>query len=131
VLQAVIEHAESGGATERAIARAAEHIRSSGAMFAVQETVEPTRGRILRHLDETYTPPRSQYPYQGVISAALSQRERQVLTALRELDSVAAIAKHLHLSVNTVKTYKRSLYRKLGVRTRAEALEFSAAQPSP
>ena len=46
-----------------------------------------------------------------------------MLAALARFDSVAAIAGELHLSVNTVKTHKRSLYRKLGVRSRAEAIE--------
>lgn len=129
VLQAVIEHAESGGATERTITRAADHIRASGAMWAVQEAIEPTRGRILSRLNLPYTPPRSQYPYHGVISVDLSQRERQVMAALIKFDSVAAMASELHLSVNTVKTYKRSLYRKLGVRSRAEVLDHVEAQP--
>ncbi len=125
VLHAAIEHAESGGATERTVARAADHIRSSGAMHALQEAIEPTRDRIVRRLGMSYSPPRSEYPYRGVISVDLSQREQEVLSALARLDSVAAIAAALHLSVNTVKTYKRSLYRKLGARSRAEALEYA------
>lgn len=127
VLHAAIEHAESGGATERTVARAADHIRSSGAMYALQEAIEPTRDRIVRRLGMSYSPPRSEYPYRGVISVDLSQREQEVLSALARLDSVAAIAAALHLSVNTVKTYKRSLYRKLGARNRAEALEYARA----
>lgn len=129
VLHAAIEHAASGGATERTVARAADHIRSSGAIHALQEVIEPTRDRILRRLEASYSPPRRQYPYLGVITVDLSQREREVLSALDRLDSVAAIAAALHLSVNTVKTYKRSLYRKLGARNRAEALEYAHMRP--
>ena len=126
VLHAVIEHAESGKASERTISRAADHIRSSGALYAVQEAVEPTRGRILSRLNVSSSLPRVQYPYNGVITVDLSQRESEVLAALTRHESVAAIASELHLSTNTVKTYKRSLYRKLGARTRAEALEHAA-----
>ncbi|MDP3951830.1 helix-turn-helix transcriptional regulator [Microbacterium sp.] len=131
LLHAAIEHAESGEATERAVTRAVDHVRSSGALYALQETIDPTRDRIVRRLGMPYSPPRSEYPYRGVISFSLSQREQEVLAALARFDSVAAIAAALHLSVNTIKTYKRSLYRKLGARSRAEALAIARIVHSP
>jgi LuxR family maltose regulon positive regulatory protein len=37
--------------------------------------------------------------------------------------STSEIARQLYLSVNTVKTHRRAIYRKLGVSTRQEAIE--------
>lgn len=52
----------------------------------------------------------------------LSRRERMVLNKLRTGGSVAQIAKDLTVSSNTVKTQLRSIYRKLGVGSRSEAV---------
>ena len=52
----------------------------------------------------------------------LSGREREVLTHLSELLSTAEIAAEMYLSVNTVKTHLRSIYRKLSVAHRSEAV---------
>lgn len=52
----------------------------------------------------------------------LSNRELVVLKALARPGSTAAIAAQLHVSPNTAKTHVKNVYRKLGVRTREEAL---------
>jgi LuxR family maltose regulon positive regulatory protein len=52
----------------------------------------------------------------------LSEREREVLTHLSELLSTAEIAAEMYLSVNTVKTHLRSIYRKLSVAHRSDAV---------
>lgn len=52
----------------------------------------------------------------------ISDRESAVLEALASTPSVAEIAGQLYVSQNTVKTQLRSLYRKLGVHSRADAL---------
>lgn len=52
----------------------------------------------------------------------LSPRERELLTLLPTHLSNAAIAERLFLSVNTVKTNLRSLYRKLGTTSRSETV---------
>ncbi|RPE85210.1 ATP/maltotriose-dependent transcriptional regulator MalT [Curtobacterium sp. PhB137] len=57
------------------------------------------------------------------VSVVLSERESVVLGLLAAPDSVPEIASELHVSVNTVKTQVRSVYRKLGVSTRREAVE--------
>jgi DNA-binding CsgD family transcriptional regulator len=53
----------------------------------------------------------------------LTERERSVLAALAEESSMSALGATLYLSPNTVKTHLRSVYRKLGVRSREEALD--------
>ena len=55
----------------------------------------------------------------------LSRRERVVLQSLHSGDPLPAIAEGLGVSVNTVKTQARSLYRKLGVTDRAAAVARS------
>lgn len=56
---------------------------------------------------------------------ALSDRELVVLEHLARGLAVAQIASELHVSPNTVKTQLRSVYRKLGVRRSADALQES------
>jgi LuxR family maltose regulon positive regulatory protein len=53
---------------------------------------------------------------------ALTERELAVLRLLTGLGSAREIASELYVSHNTVKTQIRSIYRKLGVATRAEAV---------
>lgn len=53
----------------------------------------------------------------------LSGRERQVLRCVAQMMSTDEIAAELHLSVNTVKTHLRSIYRKLCVSRRRDAVE--------
>jgi LuxR family maltose regulon positive regulatory protein len=53
---------------------------------------------------------------------ALSDAELSVLRLLRSELSQREIAGELHLSFNTIKTHTRSIYRKLGVAERAEAV---------
>lgn len=50
----------------------------------------------------------------------LAQRERQILELVLENKRRKEIADELHLSENTIKTYTRSLYSKLGVTSREE-----------
>lgn len=54
---------------------------------------------------------------------ALSAKERAVLAALVEHPTRTAVAQALHVSENTVKTHLQRIYRKLGVGSRAAALE--------
>jgi DNA-binding NarL/FixJ family response regulator len=52
----------------------------------------------------------------------VSPREREVLVAFANGATNPAIAAHLGLSPNTVKQHASSIFRKLGVRNRAEAV---------
>ncbi len=53
---------------------------------------------------------------------ALSERELEVLRALTGSGSLREIADSLFISHNTIKTHVRTLYFKLGVRSRGEAV---------
>jgi LuxR family maltose regulon positive regulatory protein len=55
----------------------------------------------------------------------------QIIGLLRGDLSEREIAERLHISFNTVHTHVRSIYRKLGVATRSDALERVALLPGP
>lgn len=53
---------------------------------------------------------------------ALNDRERSILAALSRGQATGSIALELNLSASTVKTYLRTLYQKLSVHNRAQAV---------
>jgi LuxR family maltose regulon positive regulatory protein len=55
---------------------------------------------------------------------ALTAREVEVLRRLTGSLSLGEIASELYLSPNTIKTHTASLYRKLGARSRSEAVNI-------
>jgi LuxR family maltose regulon positive regulatory protein len=55
----------------------------------------------------------------------LTERERELLTYLRSMMTSAEIGQALFVSVNTVKTHQRAIYRKLGAASRREALTIA------
>lgn len=59
----------------------------------------------------------------GPQTPTVSPRERQVLAGLAHGLTSEQVAVHLSLSVETVKTHLRRVYRKLGVTSRANAVE--------
>ncbi|GII98912.1 regulatory LuxR family protein [Sediminihabitans luteus] len=59
------------------------------------------------------------------LGAPLTRRERVVLSNLSEDVTLEQIATKLFVTRNTVKSQVRSLYRKLGVSTRAEAVRWA------
>jgi LuxR family maltose regulon positive regulatory protein len=61
-------------------------------------------------------------PPEELVAAELSGRERDVLVRLAGMMSTEEIAADLCLSVNTVKTHLKSVYRKLAVSRRGEAV---------
>ncbi|MFB9953727.1 response regulator transcription factor [Cellulomonas denverensis] len=52
----------------------------------------------------------------------LTPRERDVLVCLRSSLTTEEIAASMFLSINTIKTHIRAIYRKLGVSGRREAV---------
>jgi DNA-binding NarL/FixJ family response regulator len=65
-------------------------------------------------------------PKHAVEPELLTRREADVLEHLRAGRSNAEIALALHVSVETVRTHRRNIYRKLGVRTRRELAALMA-----
>lgn len=61
------------------------------------------------------------------VGAGLTKRERQVLELLSEGFTVGQVATRLAISPRTVETHVAKLYRKLGVRTRLQAVSRAAA----
>ena len=53
---------------------------------------------------------------------SLTEREREVLRHISQMLSCAEVAGEMYISINTVKTHLRSIYRKLGARHRGEAV---------
>jgi two-component system response regulator DesR len=66
----------------------------------------------------TLFPPKGQQP-----APFLSEREREVLEAIAVGQTNREIAAQLYLSPHTVKEHTSTLYRKLGARNRAEAVQ--------
>ena len=62
-------------------------------------------------------------PHEAPAGPPLSEREREVLEAIASGATNREIAASLFLSPHTVKEHTSSLYRKLGVRNRAEAVQ--------
>jgi DNA-binding CsgD family transcriptional regulator len=59
---------------------------------------------------------------QGKVRSLLTPREVEMLTAIGSGSSNKAIARQLDISLHTVKFHIESLFRKLGARSRAEAV---------
>jgi LuxR family maltose regulon positive regulatory protein len=91
------------------------------------ESMRPTRSRIAAVRQRlTRRPVVTARP-----GAALTPRERQILHRLRGTQTLREIAADLFVSHNTVKTLTLSLYRKLGVHSRAEVLALADSPPRP
>ena len=60
--------------------------------------------------------------------AALTRREREVLTCLAEGANRRDLAEHLHMSPNTVRTHLQNLMGKLGVHSSLEAVALTRSQ---
>lgn len=56
-------------------------------------------------------------------AVALTSREREILAFLRTAMTMRDIADKMEISVNTLKTHQRSIYRKLGAVNRREAIK--------
>jgi LuxR family maltose regulon positive regulatory protein len=63
---------------------------------------------------------------EGFFGEELSDAELRIVRVLGSGASLSEVARQLYLSPNTVKTHRRSIYRKLGVSTRAELLARAA-----
>lgn len=64
--------------------------------------------------------------HEGFYGEPLSDAELRVLSLLTAGRSVSEVARELYLAPTTVKTHRRTIYRKLGVTTRQEAIAREA-----
>jgi LuxR family maltose regulon positive regulatory protein len=84
-------------------------------------------GRLLSTLEEeatrTATPPAISEGARPPLVEPLSPRETEVLRLLTTHLSHAEMAEELVVSVNTVRSHVKSIYGKLGVHSRMEAVE--------
>jgi len=63
---------------------------------------------------------------EGFYGEPLSEAELRVLTLFAAGRSVSEVARELFLAPTTVKTHRRTIYRKLGVTNRQEAIARAA-----
>jgi ATP/maltotriose-dependent transcriptional regulator MalT len=79
----------------------------------------PLAGKVAAELS---APPR----HEGFYGEPLSEAELRVLALLVGGRSVSEVARELYLAPTTVKTHRRTIYRKLGVSNRQEAIARAA-----
>jgi LuxR family maltose regulon positive regulatory protein len=99
-----------------ALSRAREVVETDGCRPAARAELETAETRLGRGAGRAAR-------RVGRLDEELTDRELSVLRALGGPASQRDIAHSLFLSVNTVKGYTKTLYRKLGVVSRAEAVE--------
>jgi DNA-binding CsgD family transcriptional regulator len=61
------------------------------------------------------------------VRSSLTKREIEVLRHLSTERPISAIAATLHISINTMKTHLKNLYRKMGVENRTQAVDKAKA----
>ena len=97
----------------RPVLRSDPHLADAHRHLLEPGLIDPDRGR-------------AELPAAGqaapVIVEQLSGREREVLSLLSGMLSTAEVASELYISVNTVKTHLKSIYRKLAATHRGEAV---------
>lgn len=85
----------------------------------------PALARLMRYTRSHESTPTTETMMSDTLAAPrtdLTRRERVVLTHLDEDTTLDDIATYLFVSRNTVKTQVSSIYRKLGISTRREAV---------
>jgi LuxR family maltose regulon positive regulatory protein len=103
-----------------------EHRRDPATLAEARGTLAtcPDPGRLPNLIETAELGLRGRRPGQRrQIAGDLSDRELAVLRLFPTDASLREIAGKLYVSLNTVKTHSKSIYRKLGVSTRAEAVE--------
>jgi LuxR family maltose regulon positive regulatory protein len=91
----------------------------------VAEYREPYANHLLSRIPDSG--PRSVPQIPDVILEPLTVKEREVLACLSSHLSLGQIATEMYVSLNTVKTHVRNVYRKLGASSRAQAVATARA----
>jgi LuxR family maltose regulon positive regulatory protein len=84
----------------------------------------PDAGKLTEWAQDTTREPRPGST-QKTSPPTLTDAERRILRHLDSDLTLREIGRELYLSVNTVRTHAHTIYRKLGVSSRAEALRVS------
>lgn len=92
------------------------------AINAVLGGEAPMSPKIARHLLRTVKAIPGPESYQNGPKSSLSKREREVLEALAQGQNYKEVARGMNLSHHTVAKYIKTIYRKLAVHSRAEAI---------
>ncbi|UIN30697.1 helix-turn-helix transcriptional regulator [Microbacterium binotii] len=132
--QRLLDDGELGAATRAELllilSTKTQGIPAQAALQEAAEIVQRERLERLRlvYRDVDQTPTRGGGSRQPVSrsGAVLSRRERVVLARIAEGDTVEEAAATLRVSANTVKTQLKSIYRRLGVASRTEAIAEAA-----
>jgi two-component system response regulator DesR len=97
--------------------------KAAGASGFVSKDLDATElARAVQQVGQGMTlfPPKAEQP-----APLLSEREREVLELISAGSTNREIAQRLYLSPHTVKEHTSALYRKLGARNRAEAVQLA------
>ncbi|MFC6668732.1 response regulator transcription factor [Marinobacterium aestuariivivens] len=65
-----------------------------------------------------------------MLSASLSEREAQICEMILQGHTAKTIGRRLSLSENSVVTYRKRAYRKLGISRKSELIELLHRQPA-
>ncbi|MEM1053911.1 MAG: response regulator transcription factor [Bacteroidota bacterium] len=91
---------------------------------AIRGVARGETGWLSRRIAALFVGARQQAPDRERLLADLSTREREVLAELSHGRSNAEIADRLFVSTSTVKKHVNSIFEKLGLRTRAQAVAW-------
>ena len=80
--------------------------------------------QIHRNRDRTMVLPHDGHCHPGVLAAGLTPRELEVLALITRGRTNQEIADGIYISINSVKTYVRTAYRKIGATRRAQAVSW-------
>jgi LuxR family maltose regulon positive regulatory protein len=92
-------------------------------MHLVRSIAEQTSAEVVEHIRALLRVLDAAVPQSLEGWSSLSERERDVLSALSAHTTTKAVAKTLGLSPETVKHHLKKIFNKLGVHSRTEALE--------
>jgi DNA-binding CsgD family transcriptional regulator len=99
------------------------HIQQAGKELVIRLVIEQPGERYLLLLEEQ-TPS----PMNSLALLGLSQRETEVLACVMQGKENKAIATHLSINVSTVRKHLESIYYKMGVKSRTEAIAQALAK---
>jgi DNA-binding NarL/FixJ family response regulator len=122
----IVEALRAGAAAWVSKSESLEHLLTVVRGVVAGETWLPPAetGAVLRLL----LAERDQGEESNRLLAALTPREREVLTCLAEGAGRRDVAERLHLSANTVRTHLQNLMTKLGVHSALEAVALTRSQ---